>query len=698
MSRVSLQWWILALLALPPVLLGQDDRFAAALAKIESAVPRQMALDQTPAVSIAFMKDDFQWARGFGFADLENRVPATEKSAYRLASVTKPMTAAAILQLVERGLVDLDREVQAYVPYFPRKNSPVTVRQLLGHLGGISHYKNAAAELHLTEPKTTREAIAIFQDFDLVAEPGTRYNYSSYGYNLLGAVIEGASGMSYGDYMRQYVWQPLGMHDTRLDDPYDLIPHRVRGYQLVNGEIKNSEFVNISSRFAAGGTRSTVLDMIKFAHGLNTGKLLAPASLEQMYESMATHDGRFTDYGMGWGTGNRLGHFMLRHSGGQNETRTMLYNYPCCRFIVAVACNFEAANPATYADLVVTAVLGEPTHLESYSPDRLTDAMLFAMEEVFASGLNYFKQFGRPLTSDSTELAQAFSYFNQQVRYQALQADYDGSLQKIRAGRHPLAKQAFRKIGSYLAAKIQEQLGEARLQSHHQNGAVTFFHDYLELARRQPAFPAALRFPRDFEERLSRWQRDWQRTWNAEVRALALAPKAELTLVKASLPARFAGAQIYPDFSRDYLEALQQCVQQGEYAQALAVGRDGVALYPSAEELQVQYGVTLILAGEKEKGLAQLKTLVAEQRHAAGPESMIRIASQLSQRGRHEQAIALLQVALLLHPHAANLFDRLGELYLMQGRKADAVAQYKKALGIDPNLENAKRMLEKLSQ
>lgn len=205
------------------------NQYKAELKEFDDFVARQMKFDKTPDLTIGFIKDGFVWVKGYGFADLENKVPANPDSAYRLASVSKSMTAVAIMQLVETKKIDLDAEVQTYVSYFPKKPWPVTVRQVLGHIGGISHYKNAEKELHIKEHKSTREAIAIFQDFDLVAEPGTRYSYSSYGYNLLGAIVEAASGMSFGDYMKQNVWGPAGMNDTRMDNPEEVIPNRVRG-------------------------------------------------------------------------------------------------------------------------------------------------------------------------------------------------------------------------------------------------------------------------------------------------------------------------------------------------------------------------------------------------------------------------------------------------------------------------------------
>jgi CubicO group peptidase (beta-lactamase class C family) len=182
---------LLFLQTIPPQAAAQTQQYQAQLAAFEEFVKTQMAADNVPGLSIAFQKDGYVWAKGFGYADIENKTPAKAESMYRLALVTKPMTATAILQLVEKGKIDLDAEVQTYVPYFPKKKLPVTVRQLLG---GISHYKDYDKEGHFKDNKTTREAIAVFENFDLIADPGTRFNYSSYGYNLLGAVIEGASG------------------------------------------------------------------------------------------------------------------------------------------------------------------------------------------------------------------------------------------------------------------------------------------------------------------------------------------------------------------------------------------------------------------------------------------------------------------------------------------------------------------------
>jgi len=316
------------------------------LADFERRVRATMSAEAIPGMTAGFARGAMQWVRGYGFADLENKVPATAISAYRYASVQKPMTAVAVLQLVERGKIDLDADIRDYVPYFPDKGHRITPRQLLGHIGGIPDYASEADE-HLTEHKNTREAIALFADRALIAEPGTRFKYTSYGYNLLGAAIETVSGKAYGDYMREHVWGPAGMTSTRMEDPAVIIPNRVRGYRFVDGQVRNSEFVDVSSRFAAGASRGTVPDLLRFGTALSEGRLISPASMALMRTPMRTRDGRIagflrTDgYAMGWSVLGQGKDCVLFHDGGQPETRTMLIVSPEARLTVASAQNYE---------------------------------------------------------------------------------------------------------------------------------------------------------------------------------------------------------------------------------------------------------------------------------------------------------------------------------------------------------------------
>lgn len=700
-----------ALLYQPPVLAQKPKptrtarqtpaQYAQAIKQFEEFARKHMALDKTVGLTIGFVKDDFTWVSAYGYADLENKVPAKPESAYRLASVTKPMTAIAVMQLVEKGKINLDAEVQTYVPYFPKKQWPVTVRQVLGHLGGISHYKDPAKELHIKDHKPTRDAIAIFESFDLVAEPGTRYSYSSYGYNLLGAIIESASGMSYGDYMRQNVWLPLGMTDTRMDDPLEVIPNRVRGYQLINGKVKNSEFVDISSRFAAGGTRSTVPDLLKFARGVMHGKLLTPASMNLVATSMSTKEGRLTDYGMGWQTTPFNGRYMLVHSGGQNETRTLLYILPSQNMALAVGVNFEGSNPGVYLERLFQLVTGTPAEFTVYAPDKAKAALVDAMYSAFNYGLSYYERTGKPMAVTPADLIEAFSYFNRYVNPNAVEKNQQETTQKIRQGAHPAAAQSFTKVGSHMASKLKEKYGAAKLSEYPSLGALAFFSDYIALTANDPNLPPEFRINAALSEATRVMAQEWEKTNTAYVRGLWLLPDADFATLRKNLQQSFAGKSVYPSLVDDFFNVTRQLVLHGEKARALEASQLAVELYPASGSANLIRGLSLIVNDQPVPAQESLKRALAL--NPQGPASaggLNNIAYQLAGVGMVDEGMAILRVAIEMHPKEANLYDSLGEFQLKKGDKAKALESYKKALEVNPNFPNAanaREIVKKLS-
>ncbi len=415
-------------------------------------------------MSIGFLKDDYVWTQGFGFADLENLVPAKPESSYRLASITKTITAVAVMQLVEAGKIDLDQEVQAYVPYFPKKKWPITIRQLLGHLGGISHYRDPDKETHFKDHRNTREALAVFQDFDLVAKPGVRYYYSSYGFNLLGAVIEGASGQTYGDFIHEHIFSPLDMRSSRLDSPADLIPHRVKGYRLLGGKVVNSEFVDVSSRFAGGGTRSSVVDLLKYAQGIMAGRLLRPDSWQTLFSSQATQGGFLTGYGMGWNVQPLKGHYQVSHGGSQPETRTYILLFPAEHFAVAVAANLEQADLSPYIRRLLELVLNEDLDSTAYLTDPWEQALYNAALQAYSMGMSQFSFREGTTARNIQDQKQAFDYFNQALDPIILKQDPRTARRQLAAGIHPAAGEAFSKVGSYMASKLISTYGKEKAE------------------------------------------------------------------------------------------------------------------------------------------------------------------------------------------------------------------------------------------
>lgn len=296
---------------------------AAKAAKIEAAVTDLMKQHQVPGLSVAVAQNgQVVWQKGFGKADLENDVPVTPATKFRLASVSKPVTAVAILRLVEQGKIDLDAPVQKYVPSFPAKPWPITTRHLLCHVSGIRHYR--AREIDSTRPYgSMTQSLEIFQNDDLLFEPGTKLGYSTYAYTLLGCILEAASGKSYMDCLREEVLVPAGMTNTHVDDVYAIIPHRARGYaRLGADQLRNAGLTDTSYKIPGGGLLAPAEDLARFASALHNGKLLRPETLAQMATRQKLKDGKEVGFGLGW---NVSPAGVLSHSGGQQGTSTFLF-------------------------------------------------------------------------------------------------------------------------------------------------------------------------------------------------------------------------------------------------------------------------------------------------------------------------------------------------------------------------------------
>src|ERR1700736_1181585 len=302
------------------VLLLQDQALGVEKrAKIEKAVSAFMTASSVPGVSVAVVQNGQPiWSSGFGMSDLEDFTPATSSTLYRLGSISKPITAVAILQLYERGKLDLDAPIQKYCPAFPQKDSPITSRQLLAHLGGIRHYnqdgKGDVPDDSARHFATMEESLQLFAADPLVAKPGTQFHYSTYGYTLLGCVLEGASSQKYVDFVRENVFRTAAMEHTQADDFFAIVPHRTRWYHRdKTGAVRNAGVLDSSYKIPGGGLISSADDMANFEAAILAGKLLKPATQEMMLTPQHTSDGKLTAYALGWGVTDKLGIHTVGH-------------------------------------------------------------------------------------------------------------------------------------------------------------------------------------------------------------------------------------------------------------------------------------------------------------------------------------------------------------------------------------------------
>ncbi|HST09026.1 MAG TPA: serine hydrolase domain-containing protein, partial [Terriglobales bacterium] len=214
--------YLLFVLVLCSATVAQDAKLPAAKRELlENTISKFMAANSVPGISAAVVLNGEEvWSEGFGMADLENSVPVTPQTLFRLASISKPITATAAMHLWEQGKLDIEAPIQKYCPAYPQKESPISTRLLMAHLGGIRHYRHDSnADLETNNTKHFDDpipgGIQFFANDPLVAKPGTKFNYSTQGFTLVGCAIEGASGKKYVDYVQETVFAPAGMTSTR---------------------------------------------------------------------------------------------------------------------------------------------------------------------------------------------------------------------------------------------------------------------------------------------------------------------------------------------------------------------------------------------------------------------------------------------------------------------------------------------------
>lgn len=328
--------------------------------KVDEHVQAEMQRKKIPGLSIAVLRNgEVVKAKGYGLANVELNVPATPETIYQSGSIGKQFTATLVMMLVEEGKLSLDDRIGKHIPDAPAIWQDITVRHLLTHTSGISSdlYQKIDLRRDYTEDQLFREIAALPLDF----QPGEKWSYSNPGYVMLGILIHKVTGRFYGDLLREKIFEPLGMTTARVIDEADIIPNRADGYRLVNGELKNQEWVApMLNTTADGSLYLTVLDMVKWAAALDSGKLLKRASFDLMWTPAKLNDGKAAPYGygFGWMNGEMRGIRVIRHGGGWQGFSTHIARYVGKQLTVIVLTNLAGVTGATLADGI--AALYEP--------------------------------------------------------------------------------------------------------------------------------------------------------------------------------------------------------------------------------------------------------------------------------------------------------------------------------------------------
>ncbi len=302
-----------------------------------------LTVAQLPGLSVAIRKNDkIIFAEGFGYADIEKKIPVSSITQFRAASTSKVITVTGLAKMMQDGIIDIDAEVQKYVPQYPLKQYPITLKQLAGNISGMPHYL-PSDKLEHKFYSNIKDALNVFSHHKLIYKPQTKYSYSSAGFVLLSATMEAASGVNFLDYLQDKVFNPFGMKSTEPDMmKYKLMPNLTKYYKKQDDSyvaINNPR--DVSSIWAAGGFVTTPTDLVNMTKAYSNGYLTIK-TVNKMFESQTLLSGEKTNVGIGWRIGSDMeGRKIIEHAGVTEGTRSVISYFPDEDIAVSVITNTD---------------------------------------------------------------------------------------------------------------------------------------------------------------------------------------------------------------------------------------------------------------------------------------------------------------------------------------------------------------------
>ena len=352
-------------------------------------VESEMRRLHIPGMSVAILRgDSIVMARGFGYANVELRVPATDSTIYQSGSVGKQFTSAAIMLLAERGKLSLDDPITRWLPEGKTAWKGITIRHLLSHTSGIANYTDGAVDLR--KDYTENDLVKLAARTPLDFAPGTHWNYSNTGFVLLGAIVRRVTGQFYGDFLHDNVFLPLGMKTARIISEQDIVYNRAAGYHLAGDTLRNQQWVSPSLNTTADGALYlTVRDLAAWAVGLNHKQIPSAASLETTWTPIGLAGGGSYPYGFGWGLSPQRGVKKISHTGSWQGFKTAIARYPSLDLTVIAMANL-AETPIGPIDAAIAGIvepsLAEPHLLGAATLDQQPPITLPALLTRVAAG------------------------------------------------------------------------------------------------------------------------------------------------------------------------------------------------------------------------------------------------------------------------------------------------------------------------
>ena len=338
---------------------------AALVARLDSIATDFLTASPAAGMTIAVVSEgDTLLLAGYGERDREQHLAADANTVYRIASITKQFTAAAVMRLVERGRVKLEAPITTYLPRYPQWSS-VTVRELLDHTSGIKSYTSVPAwRARWADDLTPAQLVAFVEKAPFDFPPGTSWQYDNTGYVLLGMLLETVTKQSYAALVANEFFTPLGMRSAGYCPSRPTDPAFAVGYDEEAGKYRPTQYLSMTHPYAAGGLCMSVPDYLRWQSALYGNRIVSARSLAMMAgpETLTVGDrrGTTTGYGMGLGRGNVGTHPTIQHGGSINGFSTQQYWFPNDSLSIVAFINTSGAEQNWLVDNLASAVLGLP--------------------------------------------------------------------------------------------------------------------------------------------------------------------------------------------------------------------------------------------------------------------------------------------------------------------------------------------------
>lgn len=356
---------ILFLLTIATSTFGQSKQDKELLKQVDNFISDNLKNFAPGCQVLITKKGQIIYEKGFGNANLELNVTVKPEMVFRIGSITKQFTAAAILQLVDKGQISLTDSIQKFIKGFHFKGKTITIENLLTHTSGIKGYEQIDAKV----PNAIRVDFPIKTIIDsldkltLEFEPNTKYNYSNSNYFLLGYIIEQVSGKTYQQYLKEYIFQPAGLNSTYYENQTQIIPNRTSGYSYSDGNYWNADFISMSLVYSAGALLSNVSDLYKLHQALYNGQIIRKETLLKAITRYKLADGQQIDYGYGFFIRNENGTNSIGHGGAIDGFRATAIYYPDQDIYISCLLNSDKDNEAKFLQSIANIILGIKTEL-----------------------------------------------------------------------------------------------------------------------------------------------------------------------------------------------------------------------------------------------------------------------------------------------------------------------------------------------